>query len=194
MVILGAVHILLIIFHVSVSCDTPTEADSAQCLLNGNLWLNGSCCDEKCVCQNSGGTWNESTNSCIAPCNDHGPEYQKCSQTWDNGYNEWDGQQFSGGGYWKINLFTCYYDSCAHVETCAEGSSFSCGFLCLVMIFRIPDSTQNCIAAVGSGCTIGCPDGRTIYCDCDGSCDPCKDGSRLSMSYSLFKFCQQWTV
>lgn len=157
----------------TIRCENHTEADSTNCLNNGNLWINGSCCDEKCVCQNSGGTWNESTNSCTAPCNDHGPEYQKCTQTWDNGYNEWDGQQFSGGGYWKINLFTCYYDSCAHVETCAEGSSFPAGSLSCDD-FQNPDSTQNCIAAVGSGCTIGCPDGRTIYCDCDGSCDHAK--------------------
>ena len=154
-------------------CSNQTEIDSVNCLNSGNLWVNGSCCDEKCVCQNSGGTWNESTNSCTPPCSDHGPEYQKCTQTWDNGYNEWDGQQFSGGGYWKINLFTCYYDSCAHVENCAEGSSFPAGSLSCDD-FQNPDSTQNCVAAVGSGCTIGCPDGRTIYCDCDGSCDHAK--------------------
>ena len=40
--------------------------------------------------------------------------------------------------------------------------------------FQNPDSTQNCVAAIGSGCTIGCPGAKTIYCDCDGSCDHAK--------------------
>lgn len=35
-------------------CSNQTEIDSVNCLNSGNLWVNGSCCDEKCVCQNSG--------------------------------------------------------------------------------------------------------------------------------------------
>ena len=154
-------------------CTTVTEADSIQCLKNGNLWIDGTCCDERCVCEKDGGHWNTSTNSCEPPCNDHGPEYQKCTQTWDNGYQEWDGKQFSGGGYWKINLFTCYYDSCAHVESCQEGSSFPAGSLGCDD-FQDPDSTQNCVAAIGSRCTISCSMTKTISCDCDGSCDHAK--------------------
>lgn len=105
-------------------CTTGLSGDSLMCLYNGNLWIDGDCRNEQWVCENDGGTWNDQTQSCTPPCNDHANPHQECVQSWDNGYNECEGLNCVSGGYWKINIYECYFDSCAMSKVCSEGSSF----------------------------------------------------------------------
>lgn len=156
---------------VYLQCDTPSQRDSAACLHSGDQWIDGECRNEKWVCENGGGTWNEQTQSCISPCNEYTNPHQECVQTWDNGYNECEGLNCVSGGYWKINIYQCYFDSCAMAKVCTEGSSFPAGNLtCDDWNDQDTTTSENCTAAIGHECVIGCPDKRTITCDCDGSC------------------------
>ena len=152
-----------------VSCSTVTESDSVKCLNAGNQWIDGSCCDAKCLCLKEGHQWNESTQSCES-CNDHVDVPDKCVEVWKNGYTtDVDGNP-GGGGYWAIETYECYYDSCAMSLNCqGPKNSFPAGNL---TCDDFQDTTLNkkCLGVVGHRCTIQCPNNTTINCDCDGSC------------------------
>lgn len=152
-----------------VRCDTQTETDSLACLHAGNQWIDGHCCDAKCVCEKDGHQWNESTQSCES-CNDHVDVPDKCVEVWKNGYTtDADGNP-GGGGYWAIETYECYYDSCAMSLNCqGPKNSFPAGNL---TCDDFQDTTLNkkCVGVVGHRCTIQCPNNTTINCDCDGSC------------------------
>lgn len=163
----------LVLNRCRLRCDDERSADSSACLINGNQWINSACCDERCVCENDGGHWNDQTNSCSPSCNAYTNQHQECVSTWDNGYSQCEGLNCVSGGYWKINIYECYYDSCAMAKVCTEGSSFPAGNL-TCDDWQDTTSQQNCVASMGHECVIGCPDHSTIICDCDGSCDHAK--------------------
>ena len=149
--------------------------DSLACLNAGNQWIDGSCCDAKCLCLKEGKEWDESTQSCKS-CNDHTNDQTKCDMTWNTGYSTDATGEPGGGGYWQINLYECYYDSCAMSLNCQLKSHFPAGSL---TCDDFNDGCQGgdcgrCIASIGSQCTIQCPNNVTINCACDGSCDHAK--------------------
>ena len=61
-------------------CTSQTESDSLNCLNSGNLWIDGSCCDEQCVCERDGGQW---VNGSCQNCNEHTNDHTKCTETWN---------------------------------------------------------------------------------------------------------------
>lgn len=130
--------------------------DSVYCVQQGKFWVNDHCEDES--------------------CNDHTNDQTKCDMTWNTGYSTDATGEPGGGGYWQINLYECYYDSCAMSLNCQIKSHFPAGSL---SCDDFNDGCQGgdcgrCIASIGSQCTIQCPNNVTINCACDGSCDHAK--------------------
>ena len=144
-----------------VYCDNQTSKDSLICLLNGNLWINNQCCDEQCVCENDGGRWEN--GQCNPACNDHVDVPDKCEEIFRNGYG-------MDGGYWAIQTYECYFDSCAMSLNCTEKSQFPAGNLTCDDFQDTTQTPGRCVGVVGHTCTMECPGNKTKTCDCDGSC------------------------
>ena len=144
-----------------VLCSTEPERDSVICVRNSNLWINGACCDEQCVCENDGGHWQN--GQCNPSCNDHVPVPDKCEEIFRNGYG-------MDGGYWAIQTFECYYDSCAMSLNCTEKSQFPAGNLTCDDFRDTTETPGRCVAVIGHTCTMQCPGNLTKTCDCDGNC------------------------
>ena len=156
-------------------CGDDNSLDSLKCLNAGNQWIDGHCCDAKCLCEREGHQWDQNTQTCQS-CNDHTNDQTKCDMTWNTGYSTDATGEPGGGGYWQINLYECYYDSCAMSLNCQIKSHFPAGSLTCE---DFNDGCQGgdcgrCIASIGSQCTIQCPNNVTINCACDGSCDHAK--------------------
>lgn len=153
----------------SVRCSSQAEADSVACLNAGNLWIDGSCCDEQCVCENDGGQWVD--GECRPACNDHVAMPDKCEELWKSGYNvDGDGNP-GGGGYWAITTYECFYDSCAMSLNCQEKSSFPAGNLSCDDFLDTSGTPGRCVGVMGYNCIIQCGNGSTINCECDGQCE-----------------------
>lgn len=142
-------------------CSNKTEADSVNCLNSGNLWIEGACCDEQCACERDGGRWEN--GHCNPACNDHVDVPDKCEEIFRNGYG-------MDGGYWAIQTYECYFDSCAMSLNCSEKSQFPAGNLTCDDFQDTTETPGRCIGAIGHTCTIECPGSQTKTCDCDGSC------------------------
>lgn len=113
---------------------------------------------------------NPTAPGCEPPCNDHVEVPDRCEQVWKSGYNfDSDGEP-GGGGYWAIQTYECYYDSCAMSLNCTEKSSFPAGNLTCDDFQDTTGTPGRCIGVVGYSCIIQCGNGSTINCDCDGSC------------------------
>lgn len=146
--------------HYTTACGDKCSADSLLCIQSGGFWLPDSSaeCGKSCK---------------LNQCNDHTNDQTKCDMTWNTGYSTDATGEPGGGGYWQINLYECYYDSCAMSLNCQIKSHFPAGSL---TCDDFNDGCQGgdcgrCIAAIGSQCTIQCPNNVTINCACDGSCD-----------------------
>lgn len=150
---------------------SSVNGDSVLCLNSGNLWLDGACCDEECLCLRNGGQWVD--GSCQT-CNDHVEMPDKCMEVWKNGYSEDSEGNPGGGGYWAIETYTCFYDSCAMSLNCTPKSSFPAGSLTCDDFQDTSSTNGNCIAVIGHQCTIQCGNNITKNCDCDGSCNHAK--------------------
>ena len=159
--------------YVDYGCfNSPINLDSLNCLHAGNQWIDGTCCDARCLCEKEGHQWNESTNSCIS-CNDHVDVPDKCMEVWKQGYMTDSEGNPGGGGYWAIETYTCFYDSCAMSLNCTPKSSFPAGTL-TCDDFQDTTSNNHCVAVIGHQCTIQCGNNVTKNCDCDGSCEHAK--------------------
>ena len=155
------------------NCENKSSSDSLVCVRNGGLWENGTCCNAECRCKREGGQW---VNGKCQNCNEHTNDQTKCDMTWNTGYSTDATGEPGGGGYWQINLYECYYDSCAMSLNCTLKSHFPAGSL---TCDDFNDGCHGgdcgrCIAVIGSQCTIQCPNNVTINCACDGSCDHAK--------------------
>ena len=148
-------------YYTYTCCTSQVEVDSIACLLVGNLWINGSCCDEQCVCENDGGRWEN--GQCNPACNDHVDVPDKCEEVFRNGYG-------MDGGYWAIQTYECYFDSCAMSLNCTEKSQFPAGNLTCDDFQDTTETPGRCVGVVGHTCTMQCPGNVTKTCDCDGSC------------------------
>ena len=127
-----------------------SNPDSVYCVQQGKFWVGGDCVDEQ--------------------CNDHVDVPDKCMEVWKNGYSEDSEGNPGGGGYWAIETYTCFYDSCAMSLNCTPKSSFPAGSL-TCDDFQDTTSNNNCVAVIGHQCTIQCGNNITKNCDCDGSCN-----------------------
>lgn len=153
--------------YTCITCNNQSDIDSLNCLRSGSLWIDGSCCDEQCVCEKDGGRW--VNGECRPACNDHIAMPDKCDELWKSGYNvDGDGNP-GGGGYWAIVTFECYYDSCAMSLNCTEKSNFPAGSLNCSDFQDTTGTPGRCVGTVGYQCIMQCGE-STHNCDCDGSC------------------------